>query len=576
MNVPLPIFDWLGRYEPKWLRADFVAGITLAAYLLPAGLGDASLAGLPPEAGLYACLFSGLVFWLFCSSRHTAVTVTSAISLLIGSSLGTLAGGDPTRFAALAACTALLVAALAFLAWLVRAGVIVNFISETVLIGFKTGVALVLASTQLPKLFGFTAAHGNFWQNTGHFFAHLGDTHPLSLLLGLGALAILMLGKRFLTHKPVALFVVIASIVVATLMHLDQRGVSLLGTIPQGLPPVGLPAVQWSDLNQLLPLAMACFLLGAVETTAVGRTFALKYGYRLDSNQEFLALAGANLAAGLGQGYPVGGGMSQSLVNESGGARTPLSGLVSAGVILVVTVFLSDLLRDLPKPVLAAIVLMAVTGLFKLDELKRTWRFSRAEFAVAAAALVGVLGSGILRGVLIGAILSIVLLLRRGSRPHVALLGRVPGTDFYGDLERNPENEQTPGVLVFRVDAAILYFNAEYVRDQFLEQLNRPSPPVQLAIWCLATTPDVDLAGAELLDHLRGELETRGITLRLAEVRGPLRKRLRAAGLDAHFGPIAANAAIAPIIRDWQTLPKSFPIDTQAGASSKRKADAHS
>jgi len=548
----LPAAGWLRSYDRGAFQGDLFAGVTLAAYLLPASLGDASLAGLPPEAGLYACLFSGLLFWMFCSSQHTAVTVTSAISLLVGSSLGALAGGNPARFAALAACTAILVAALAFIAWLVRAGIIVNFISETVLIGFKTGIALLLASTQLPKLFGFSTAHGNFWENTGHFFNHLNDTHAVSLGLGLGALGVLAFGKRVFKNKPVALFVVVAGILIATFAHLDQRGVSMLGKIPQGMPPIGLPDVRWSDLNELLTLAMACFLLGAVETTAVGRMWALKHGYRLDSNQEFLALAGANLAAGLGHGYPVGGGMSQSLVNEEGGARTPLSGLVSSGVILIVTVFLSDLLRDLPKPVLAAIVLMAVTGLFKLDDLKRLWRFSRAEFAIACAALIGVLGSGILRGVLIGAILSIALLLRRGSRPHVAVLGRVPGTDFYGDVERNPENEQTPGVLIFRVDSMILYFNADYIREQFVEQLNRQTPPVKLAIWCLATTAAVDLAGAEMLEHVRGDLEKRGIVLKLAEARGPLRETLHAAGLQQHFGEIKENTSIDPIVREWK------------------------
>src|SRR3954451_9818762 len=193
----IPAADWLSRYERSWLRADLAAGITLAAYLLPAALGDASLAGLPPQAGLYACLFSGLVFWLFCSSRQTAITVTSAISLLLGTSLGAIAAGDASRFAALAACTAILVGLMALLAWLIRAGVVVSFISETVLVGFKTGVACVLAATQLPKLFGFKGGHGDFWENIGHFFSHLRDTHLLSLTTGLGALAVLILGKRF-------------------------------------------------------------------------------------------------------------------------------------------------------------------------------------------------------------------------------------------------------------------------------------------------------------------------------------------------------------------------------------------
>src|SRR5438046_9135401 len=216
----VPALRWLRSYKPAWFRADLVAGITLAAYLLPAGLGDASLANLPPEAGLYACLFGGLVFWLFCSSRHTVVTVTSAISLLTGASLGEIAGGDTTRFGALAAGTALLVALIAFIAWLVKAGVIVNFISESVMTGFKCGVALFLASTQLPKLSGFHDAHGDFWANSGYFLKHLDETNSAALTIGLITLAVLVLGKIFLKNKPVALFVVVGGIVASSLLGL--------------------------------------------------------------------------------------------------------------------------------------------------------------------------------------------------------------------------------------------------------------------------------------------------------------------------------------------------------------------
>ena len=447
----LPGLVRLREYRREWLRADVVAGVVLAAYLLPAGIGDASLAGLPPEAGLYSCLFAGLVFWLFCSSRHTAITVTSAISLLVGTSLGELAGGDTARYAALAATTALIVAVLGLAAWLLGAGSLVSFISETVMIGFKTGVALHLASTQLPKLFGFKGAHGDFWERAGHFLSHLGETNPASLGLGAAALAVLLLGKWLLPNRPVALLVVVGGIVSVRMFDLSAHGVALLGEIPERLPMPSLPAVHLSDVNALLPLAMAAFLLGAVETAAIGRMFGRKHGYRVDSNQEFLALSAANLAAGLGHGFPVSGGMSQSLVNEGGGARTPFSGLVAAGIMLVVALFLAGLLRDLPQPVLAAIVLMAVTGLFKLSELRRLWRFSRAEFAVAAVSLLGVLGSGLLRGVLIGAVISIVLLLRRASRPRTTELGRVPGTDYFADVLRHPENERLPDVFVFRI-----------------------------------------------------------------------------------------------------------------------------
>src|SRR4030095_6157705 len=306
----IPAIGWLQTYDRTWLRPDLVAGITLAAYLLPAGIGDASLAGLPAQAGIYACLFSGLVFWAFCSSRQTAITVTSAISLLIGSTLGGLAGGDPARFGALAAATALVVALLAFLAWLVRGGAIVNFLSGTVLVGFKAGVALYLASTQLPKLFGFKGGEGSFWGRSAHFFRHLSDTNPAALAVGLGALAVLVLGKAFLKNKPIGLLVVIGSIVVATMIHLEARGVKMLGEVPQGLPPLRVPSIHWSYINAILPLSIACFLLGAVETAAIGRMFAAKHRGRFDSNQEFLALAAANLAAGLGQAFPVSGGMS--------------------------------------------------------------------------------------------------------------------------------------------------------------------------------------------------------------------------------------------------------------------------
>src|SRR5437762_2190903 len=494
-----PAVAWLRGYQPKWLRADLIAGVTLAAYLMPAGLADASLANLPPQAGLYACLFSGLVFWLFCSSRHTAITVTSAISVLVGASLGDLAGGDPSRFWALASCTALIVGGLGFIAWLAKAGVIVNFISESVLVGFKCGIALFIASTQLPKLLGFKGSHGDFWERSGYFFSHLRETNVASLLLGLGALAVLLLGKRFLKNKPVALFVVIAGIVVASSMDLGSLGVKLLGEVPQGLPPFGFPAVHVSDLNDLLPLALGCFLLGTVETAALGRMFAIKHGYRFDANQELLGIASANVMAGLGHGFPVSGGMSQSLVNESGGARTPLSGFIAALLMLLIVLFVSGALRYLPQPVLAAIVLMAVTSLFNVTALRHFWRADRTEFVVAIATLLGVLGSGLLRGVVIGAIISLVQLLRRASRPHVAFLGRIPGTRRFSDMARHADNEAVPGALVIRVESSLLYFNADYVRDTVMKRVGEIGDGLRVAICDLSTSPHVDLAGAAML-----------------------------------------------------------------------------
>ena len=557
-----PARGWLRRYSVREARADTIAGVTLAAYLLPAGIGDASLARLPPEAGLYACLFGGLVFWCLCSGRHTAITVTSAISLLMGTTLGSLAGADPSRFGALAACTALIVSALAFTAWALRAGSLVTFVSETVMIGFKAGVALTLASTQLPKLFGISGAHGGFWECARHFVTHLGETNGASLTIGLAALAVLVLGKLFLKNMPVALLVVVAGIIASSAAGLGDRGVKVLGEVPQGLPSIGLPRVEWSDINELLPLAMACFLLGAVETSAIGRMFASKYGGRLDANQEFLALAGANLAAGLGRGFPVSGGMSQSLVNESAGARTPVSGLVAACIILVVALFFSALLRDLPQPVLAAIILMAVVSLVKVSALQHLWRTDKPEFFIALVALAGVLSSGLLRGVLIGAVISMLLLIRRAARPHVAFLGRIPGSRRYSDLQRHPDNEQVPGVLIFRPESALLYFNADHVRDTVLARVRGSHPPVRVVLCDLSASPHVDIAGAEMLKALEAELGTIGARLRIVEARASVRDKLRIEGVEGRVGPIDRFTSVADAM-DTLFPESGTPTDTE-------------
>jgi sulfate permease, SulP family len=548
----MPVLRWLPEYRAAWLRPDLVAGLTLAAYLLPAGIGDASLAGLPSEAGLYACLFSGLVYWLLCSSKHTVITVTSALSLLIGVSVGELSAGDPARHAAFAACAALMMAAIAIAAWLVRAGNAISFFSETVLVGFKAGLALYLASTQLPKLFGFKGTHGDFWERTAHFITHLGETHDISLLVGVIAFTALVAGKLWLKNRPVAFLVVVAGMLAARFLDLDTRGVALLGQVPQGLPGLALPDVSREELNELLPVAMAGFVLASVETSAIGRMFGQKHGHRFDANQELLAVGAANLLAGLGRGFPVSGGMSQSLVNESAGARTPISGLVAAVFTLIVVLFASGLLRNLPQPVLAAIVLAAVMSLVDLRALRHIWRFSRGEFFVAIAALLGVLGSGPVNGVLLGAAMSIVLLLRQGARPRVVELARVPGTTHFADRQRHPENQQIPGVLVIRCESALLYFNVEYVRERVLDILAKRPNGVGLVVFYLGAVPKVDLSGAELLADLHKTFRARAIDFRLADTHGEVRDALRRIGFEQEYGLLETGQTVDVVATAWQ------------------------
>jgi SulP family sulfate permease len=546
------VLSWLRNYKAAWLAGDALGGITLAAYLLPAAVGDASLANLPPQAGLYACLFSGLVFWIFCGSRFTAVTVTSAISLVLGVSLAEIAGGDTWRFSALAIGTAFLVAAIAFIAWLAKAGVLVHFISESVMTGFKCGVAFFLASTQLPKLFGFRSAHGSFWENAGYFFKHLNETNSTAVVVGGVALVILLAGKFVLKNKPVALLVVIGGIIIASAFSLDARGVKLLGPVPQGIPRVTVPVLSWHELTQLLPVAFACFLLGAVETAAIGRMFVAKHGGRFDANQENLGLAISNLAAGLGGGYPVSGGLSQSLVNESSGARTPLSTAVAAICLLIVVVFFSNRLSALPQPVLAAVVLAAIAGLFKFSALKQLWQHDRPEFVIALAAFAGVLSFGLLRGVLIGAAISLVQLAHVSAHPHVALLGRIPGARRYSDRERHTDNELIPDVMIFRPETGLFYFNIDWVCDAILRRVHATAPEPKLVVLDLSAAPRIDMQSAHTLADMATELTNTGIRFQAVEARSSVRDRLRLEGVDGKLGGVNRFTAVADVIEHFQ------------------------
>ena len=482
------------------------------------------------------------------------VRVTPSFPLLLQSRsssarrLARLPAATPARFGALAAGTALLVSLIAFVAWLAKAGVLVHFISESVMTGFKCGVALFLASTQLPKLFGFHGAHGSFWGNTGFFFKHLNETNTTSLFVGGIALALLILGKIFLKHKPVALFVVIGGIIAASTLSLETHGVKLIGAVPQGIPPLKVPPLYWRDLNQLLPLALACFLLGVVETAAIGRMFAAKHGGRFDANQENLALAASNLFAGLGGGLPVSGGTSQSLVNEEGGAKTPLSTALAAVFILVVVLFFSRLLSALPQPVLAAVVLVAIAGLLNLSTLKELWLNDRSEFVVAMAAFAGVLTFGLLRGVMLGALISLVQLVRVSSRPHVALLGRIPGTRRFSDCDRHADNELIPNVMIFRPESALVYFNVDNVCDAILSRVRVEPTPPKLVVLDLSAAPLVDMQSAHTLASMADELTAKGIQFHAVEPRSSVRDRLRHEHVDSKLGGIDRFTTVADVI----------------------------
>jgi len=543
----VPAARWLPQYRPAWVAADLLAGVTLAAYAIPVSLAYATLAGLPPHVGLYGYLLGGLGYALLGSSRYLAIGPTSAISMLVGASIVPLAGGDPARLAAIASLAALEVGLLCVLAWAFKLSSLTNFISETVLLGFKAGAGLSIAATQLPNLLGVPGGGHHFFARLAAVAGQLGDANPMTIAVGVAALALLLLGERLLPGRPIALPVVVAAIAFTAIVGLDAR-VATVGAVPSGLPALDLPALRPRDVDGLLPLAAACLLLAYIEGVSAARALAAKHGQAVDVRQELLALGAANVAVALGQGYPVAGGLSQSVVNEQAGARSPLALVFASATLALCLAFLTDFVRHLPNAVLAAIVLLAVRGLIGVREILRLRRLGFLEFQVALCALVGVLVLGILKGVLLAAIASILLLLRRGAAPHVAFLGRIPGTDRFSDFERNPDNEAVPGVLLFRVESGLFYFNVEHVLRCVVERLERERPAVRLVVCDLSTSPVVDLAGARMLLALAATLEARGVAFRVVEARAAVRDLLRTLGLDAKVGGISRRVSLAAAI----------------------------
>jgi sulfate permease, SulP family len=525
-----PPASWLAEYRAAWLGGDVVAGVTLAAYAIPVSLAYAGLAGLPPEVGIYGYLLGGLGYALFGSSRQLAIGPTSAISLMIAGSVGAMAEGDAARYAQIASLAAFAVALLCLISWLFRLSMLVRLISDSILTGFKAGAGLTIMMTQLPSLFGVAGGGHNFFERAVLLAGQLGQTHYLVLALGVVAILLLLAGERFLPGRPVGLAVVALSIVAAVAFGLADLGVPTTGEVPAGLPSLEGPALRLRDVEGIVPLAAGCLLLAYIEGVSAARTFAAKHGYALDARQEFLGLGAANLAAALGHGYPVAGGLSQSAVNDMAGARTPLALVFASSALALCLLFLTDVLANLPKAVLAAVVLTAVYGLVDFPALLRMWRISRMDFYAAAIALGTVLVLGILQGILLAGLASILMLLARASQPHVAFLGRVPGTNSYSDLARHPENEALPNIIAFRPEASLLYVNADSVLQAVSERLHASSD-VRLVVCDLSASPYIDLAGGRMLHRLHDELASRGIPLRVVGARGRVRDLLRADGL---------------------------------------------
>jgi len=472
--------------------------------------------------------------------------------MLVGVTVAGMANGDPERWADIAALTALVMASMCVLAWLLRLSSLVNFISETILLGFKAGAALTIAMTQLPKLFGVKGGGEHFFERIVILWGQLPDTNLAVLAFGLAALAALLLAEKFLPGRPAALFVVVISIVLLSLTPLGDLGFKIVGALPEGLPDFRPPGLRLRDVDGVIPLAFACLLLAYVESVSAARTLAQAHGYEIDARQELLGLGAANLGAAFFQAYPVAGGLSQSSVNDKAGARTPLALVFASVTIGLCLMYLTGMLRNLPNVVLAAIVLVAVKGLIDVGELRHVWRVSRFEFSVSMVAFAAVLLLGILKGVIVAVLVSLLLIIRRAAHPHVAILGQIPGTRIYSDMERHPDNTSVPGVLLFRVEASLLYFNVEHVRDAVWRRIRSTPEPLKLVVCDLSTSPAVDLAGARMLAKLYEELAAAGIRLRLVAAHAAARDILRAEGLEEEVGYFGRRVSVADVIDEFR------------------------
>jgi sulfate permease, SulP family len=566
----LPATRWLKEYQAAWLPGDVTAGITLAAYAIPVSLAYAALAGLPPQVGVYGYLLGGLGYALLGSSRQLAIGPTSAISLMIATTVGGMAEGDARHYAQIASLAGFTMAGLCLIAWLLRLSALIKLVSDSVLVGFKIGAGLTIAMTQLPSLIGTPGGGHNFFERAVLLAGQLTQVHLVALAIGIISLVVLSLGQRLLPGRPVALGVVAVAIIAASLLGLPSLGVATTGHIPPGLPSLEGPALRLRDVEGIFPLAAGCLLLAYIESVSAARAFAAKHGYAIDARQEFLGLGAANLAAALGHGYPVAGGLSQSAVNDKAGARTPLALVVASVALGLCLVLLTGFLENLPKAVLAAVVLTAIAGLLDFPALLRMWRVSRPDFFAAIIAVGAVLLLGILQGVLLAAVASILILLARASRPHVAFLGRIPGTSTYSDLARHPDNETLPGVIAFRPEVSVIYVNADAVLEAVLRRIARVAPQgIRLVVCDLSASPYVDLAGSQMLRELHAELSRHDIALRIVGARGRVRDLLRADGMDEKLGGLDRRITLDELLagQKWTSFGSASGAPILGGSS---------
>jgi sulfate permease, SulP family len=551
MAVRLPILEWLRSYDRRWLRGDVAAGIAVTALIVPKDLGYAGIAGVPLQNGLYAAAAGAIIYALFCTSRQISTGPSSSLAAVAGGAV--LAAGVADADAAELVAAITLASGLLYLVFaLLRLGWIARFLSKAVITGFLAGAAVDVVIGELPKLTGTDAEGKNAWRELGSWIDSLGDVHGSTLVVGVLALG-LILATRFLAPAvPGALVLVAAGILASRVFDLGAHGVALVGDVPSGLPAPELPSLDLvgDHVVTIAVAAIALLLIGFSQTAGDARAFAARHKYVIDVDQESVAQGMANVGAGVFQGMPVSTSLSASSLNESAGARTPLASLITGALVLLTLLFLAPLFSDLPKPVLAAVIIDAVVfGMIDVRELRRLYRVARFDFWIAVAAIVGVLSAGVLTGVVVGMALSLGWLIYVATRPPMPLLGREPGTHVFRDLDENPGDETFPGVVVLRLDSGLFFATSQALEDRVRALAQDGSPQPRAVVLDLEGVNFIDSQGAEQLAAILELVESNDATLRLARVKPSVLAVLLADGFVDRLGAERIHGNVQRAVR---------------------------
>ncbi len=555
----MSVFRWvpglqvISSYRRQWLLKDVIAGVVLTTLLVPQGMAYAELAGLPPITGLYTSILCLLGYAAFGPSRILVLGPDSSLGPMIAATILPLmaAKGDAKRAVALASVLAIMVGAIMILAAVAKLGFIADLISKPTMIGYMNGLALTILIGQLPKLLGFKVEADDLIQEITGFVKGLanGDAVPAAATVGIAAVVLIVVLQRWLPKIPAVLIAVVLAIAASTVFHLADHGVSLVGVLPKGFPPLTIPSVRLSDLGPLFAGALGIALVSLADTISTASAFAARTGQEVRGNGEMIGIGAANLAAGLFQGFPVSTSGSRTAVAERSGAKTQLAGVTGAALIILMIVLVPGLFRNLPQPALAAVVITAALSLADIPATVRLWRQRKAEFLLSIAAFLGVALLGVLPGIVIAVVLSILNVFRRAWWPYATVLGRVKGVEGYHDIHFYPEAEHLPGLVIYRFDGPLFFANATRFRDE-IRRLAQAEPKPSWILIAAEPVTDVDTTAADMLTELDEALNAQGISLVFAELKDPVRAKIERYGLTRtidphHFFPTITAATAA-------------------------------